>query len=198
MAWFAQYLLAYTGQLERIVQTFGGRPADYGIPQAGDHAAARVYANSARAQEVAQLLAAQGVPASLLGLFAGEAYPEPGSPTFQRLFKQVTENPNLAQGGARFIEKSSMYHAEGHYDLSRRIRWANFLVGGSFRYFRLNSQGTLFSDTAGPIGVWEYGLFAQGAKTFFNERLRLLLPCATTKMSTSKGALPHVSERFSP
>lgn len=175
VSWFSQYLLTYTGQLRRIVQTFGENPANYGIPAPGDHAAARAYANSARAKEVAQLLARSGVnDPRFLGLFSGEAYPEPGSNEFRRLLNQVLESPNLAQGGARFLDKSSLYHAEGHYDLSRRVRWVDLLVGGNFRYFLLNSQGTLFSDTAGPIGVWEYGAFAQVEKTFWNERLRLL------------------------
>ena len=198
VAWFGQYLLAYTGQLGRIVQTFGGDPTDYGIPQPGDHAAARAYANSARAREVAQLLSRGGVnDPRFLGLFSGEAYPEPGSPEFRRLLNQVLESPNLAQGGARFIDRSSMYHAEGHYDLSRQVRWIDLLVGGNFRYFRLNSQGTLFSDTAGPFGIWEYGAFAQTAKTLLNERLRLLASLRYDKNVNFQGRFtPRIGALF--
>ncbi|MCS7189874.1 MAG: TonB-dependent receptor plug domain-containing protein, partial [Bacteroidia bacterium] len=172
--WMAQYILTYTGQLQRAVEALGQNPADYGIPSAGDHAAARRFADSDKAQALQPLFQSWGFPANIVSLFGGGARPPANSPSFNQLFEQVTANSNLAQGGARFLDKSSMYHVEGQYDFSRAIRWLELLTGGNFRYFLINSQGTIFADTLGPIGLWEYGVFLQAAKFVWQERLRLL------------------------
>jgi outer membrane receptor protein involved in Fe transport len=172
--WMVQYILAYTGQLQRIAQGLGLNPADYGIPAGGDHSAARAYADSDRGQALAQVMQNTGYPAQIYSLFTGGARPQPGSQEFRQALDAVTRRPNFAQGGAQFFDRSSFYHAEGQYDLSRRVRYLNLLVGGNFRYFLINSRGTIFSDTAGPIGVWEYGAFVQASKPLWQERLRLL------------------------
>ncbi|MCX7607492.1 MAG: TonB-dependent receptor [Bacteroidia bacterium] len=172
--WMVQYVLAYTGQLDRLVRNLGLDPADYGVPSGGDHAAARAYADSDRAAAIGQALQQTGYPAQIYSLFTGGARPQPGTPTFQQVFEKVVSQPNFAEGGAKFFDRSSFYHAEGQYDLTRRVKWFNLLLGGNFRYFLINSKGTIFSDTASPIGVWEYGAFAQANKAFWQERLRLL------------------------
>ncbi len=172
--WMVQYVLAYTGQLYRAAQSLGLNPGDYGIPQAGDHAAARAYADSDRATQLAETMQRFGFPPNVYSLFQGGAYPQPGSAAFREGLQRVIGQPNFAQGGAKFFDRSSFYHVEGQYDLSRRIRVANLLVGGNFRYFLMNSRGTIFSDTAGPIGVWEGGAFVQATKAFWAERLRLI------------------------
>lgn len=172
--WMVQYTLAYTGQLWRMMQSLGENPADYGIPAGGDHAAARAFADSDKAKAIQQVLRQYGYPDQIVTLFGGDARPLPGSPAFKEALDRVIAQPNFAQGGAKFFDRSSFYHAEGQYDLSRRIRWVNLLVGGNFRYYLMNSRGTIFSDTSGPIGVWEYGAFAQVKKALWQERLQLL------------------------
>lgn len=172
--WMVQYVLAYTGQLYRTAQSLGLNPVDYGIPQGGDHAAARNYADSDRAAQLVPVMQGFGFPSEIYSLFQGGARPEPGSAAFQEALRRVIEQPNFAQGGAKFFDRSSFYHVEGQYDLSRRIQVVNLLVGGNFRYFLMNSRGTIFSDTSGPIGVWEGGAFVQATKPFWGERLRLI------------------------
>lgn len=168
--WMVQYVLAYTGQLYKTMQGLGYNPADLGIPQGGSHEEARAYADSDLPSRLVPIFG----PSAITPLFEGGARPEPGTPAFRNALDAVTRQPNFAKGGARFFDRSSFYHVEGQYDLSKRVRFLNALVGGSFRYYLMNSRGTLFSDTAGPIGVWEGGAFLQLARTFWQERLRLL------------------------
>lgn len=172
--WMVQYVLTYTGQMRRLAQALGQDPDALGIPAGGDHAAARAFADSDRANALAQVMGGIGYPEQITALFTGGARPVPGSPEFQQRLNAVIERPNFGAGGAKFLDRSSLYHVEGQYDLSRRVTFVNLLVGGNFRYYVMNSQGTLFSDTAGPIGVWEGGAFLQASRTLWNERLRLL------------------------
>ncbi len=173
-AWMVQYVLTYTGQMRQIAQNLGLDPNALGIPMGGDHAAARAFADSDKANAIARAMAQYGFPDLFISLFQGEARPQPGSPRFNELKNRVISQPNFAQGGARFFDRSSFYHIEGQYDFSRQVRFAQILVGGNFRYYLMNSRGTLFSDTAGPIGVWEGGAFVQASKALWQERVRLL------------------------
>jgi len=75
-------------------------------------------------------------------------------------------------GGARLINRCGLYHAEGQYELPR---WGGIqtIVGGSFRVFEINSQGTIFIDTTGrPLYNWEAGAYVQVRRSFFAERLQ--------------------------
>ncbi|MCX8112792.1 MAG: TonB-dependent receptor [Bacteroidia bacterium] len=188
--WMAQYVLSYTGQLYNALENIRSGLADsLGIPRGGDHAASRAFADSDRANAVIPYFQQIGIPPQITGLFTGGARPAPGTPEFRRALNTVIGQPNFAQGGARFVDRSSLYHAEGQYDLSKLIRFANVLVGGNFRYFLINSQGTIFSDTTGPIGLWEYGGFLQANRTFWKERIRLLGSLRYDKNRNFRGQL---------
>jgi iron complex outermembrane receptor protein len=173
IAWMVQYVLTYTGQMRRIAQALGLDPDALGIPMGGDHAAARAFADSDRANALADAMR-QVYPSQITALFRGEARPAPGSPRFEELRKAVVAKPNFAAGGAQFFDKSSFYHIEGQYDLSRRVRFVQLLLGGNFRYYLTNTRGTILSDGAGPIRLWEGGGFIQAGKALWQERLRLL------------------------
>jgi outer membrane receptor protein involved in Fe transport len=55
-------------------------------------------------------------------------------------------------------------------------RWlADIPVGGNFKRYVLNSEGTLFADSAGTIGINEYGAYVQASRALLNERVRLTL-----------------------
>ncbi len=66
--------------------------------------------------------------------------------------------------GPSFADRSAMYHAEGQYDFKNEIDWAEVQAGASFRTFNLNSQGTIFADTAGAINIYEFGAYLQAAR----------------------------------
>lgn len=115
----------------------------------------------------------------------------PGSPAFKAEFDRITSvassKRDLVNGGTRFIDYSALFHLHGEHRF--RPTWTDeIVVGANGRMYRPNSQGTIFSDTAGTrIQVVEYGLYAgiekkigeggEGINTFkkwrFNATLRL-------------------------
>ena len=46
-----------------------------------------------------------------------------------------------------------------------------YRLGGSYRQYELNSNGTIFTDKDGPITYNEYGAYTQIQKKFADERL---------------------------
>jgi hypothetical protein len=99
--------------------------------------------------------------------------PQPGSPLFEELFDDITSDPDL-NTGSKFIDKTSSYVAEGNYNFGSLMdeSW-DVQIGGSFRRFSLNSEGTIFTDYDGPIEYNEFGAYAQAIKKLLDDRLSL-------------------------
>jgi outer membrane receptor protein involved in Fe transport len=86
-----------------------------------------------------------------------------GTPAFNALYDKVRKLP-VPKGGA-LLDKSDLYNAEGNYNLSSLTKSVvEVLVGGNYRRYVLNSQGTLFADSTGPISINEYGAYLQLGK----------------------------------
>jgi outer membrane receptor protein involved in Fe transport len=98
----------------------------------------------------------------------------PGTSQFNTAF-QNAKNTTIGKGGAKFDDKTDMYHAEGQLNLTEYVKFAETLVGASFREFSLNSHGSIFADTAGVIKITEIGAYIQLQRWLFNERLKLTL-----------------------
>lgn len=105
------------------------------------------------------------------------ARPEPGSVLFNSTRDRIANLADLANG-SKLVDYSKMYHAEGMYNLAPHI--GNFMdiqLGGSYRVFRLDSEGTVFND--GPDGfnkeiqIDEYGAYLQASKALMEDRLKL-------------------------
>lgn len=96
----------------------------------------------------------------------------PGTPEFNAAFDKA-KTTDIGTGGAKFADKSSLYHYEGQYNFSDKIKFAEVLAGASFRHFLLNSNGTIFEETNGPIGINEYGGYLQVQKKLLKEALKL-------------------------
>lgn len=89
--------------------------------------------------------------------------PLPGTPGFNNLLNTVRRIP-ISQGGALFLDRTDMYVVDGMYNF-KQITWADIQVGGLFRRFSLNSEGTLFTDTLGRnIPINEVGGYIQVQK----------------------------------
>jgi outer membrane receptor protein involved in Fe transport len=84
----------------------------------------------------------------------------PGTQEFQRTFNEVTSDPDL-RTGSRFQDNSQIYHADYNYNFGDLVDFAEIQVGGSFRTYRLNSFGTIYTDTDGPITYSELGVYTQ-------------------------------------
>lgn len=92
-------------------------------------------------------------------------------------------------GGAALIQKSTLYHVEGQWDLTDKVKLFNLLVGGDARLYKLIPDGNNFVDFKRPIaerntaladgsfGANTYykkvGGFVQVTKTFFDDKLKL-------------------------
>jgi len=97
----------------------------------------------------------------------------PGTPQFEAAFNRSVNDPNLATG-SKFQDASKYYHADGNYNFSHLIDFADIQVGGSFRQYSLNSSGTIYTDADGAIDYNEYGMYAQIQKNLdLNENMDL-------------------------
>ena len=97
---------------------------------------------------------------------------EPGSPEFKAALAKVITNPNLKEG-AKFTDRSKLYHSDANYNFKDLFKYAEIQVGGSFRQYEMNSEGTIFTDFDGPIRYNEYGAYTQVTKKLLaNERLK--------------------------
>ncbi len=111
--------------------------------------------------------------------------PIPGTTAYNDLFNRVRKTP-ISKGGALFLDKTDMYVVDGMYNF-KKMTWADLQVGGLFRRFSLNSQGTLFTDTVGKrIPINEYGAYVQIQKEFI-ERIKITLAARYDKNDNFKG-----------
>lgn len=100
--------------------------------------------------------------------------PDASSAEWKRLFDSVRSKP-ISQGGGLFVDKTDLYNYEGQYNFSEMFNHVvDFLVGGNFKRYVLNSEGTLFADSTGTIPINEFGGYAQLSKKL-GEVVRLTL-----------------------
>jgi iron complex outermembrane receptor protein len=124
----------------------------------------------------------------------------PGTPEFERLKNTIiginnwdirsSAIPDAPEtGGAALAQRSRLYHLEGQWDLSGRIRPFDLLLGADARVYEVIPDGNNFVDFSRPIeernvplkdgsfGKNVYykkaGAFAQSTKNLFGERLKL-------------------------
>lgn len=147
--WVPDYVIAMQGYIPNVA--------------AGDHNAARAYADRNR--------------------------PQPGTPGYSSLMQTVRDNyfqrtPTgswtdangvvhpASGGGASFLDNSKLYHAEFNYNFMNQIDWAELQIGGNVRRYDLFSSGTIFNEAPDDgvnfqrIKIDEFGGYAQIAKTF--------------------------------
>ena len=117
--------------------------------------------------------------------FADLGRPDPGTPLFNQIFDQVRKTP-IPQGGL-FKEKSQLWMTEGQYNFSGKIKFADIIIGANAKKYILNSQGTLFIDTSGPIKINEVGAYSQVSKKLFEDKLTLSVSGRYDKNEDFKG-----------
>ncbi|MEO5996690.1 MAG: TonB-dependent receptor [Chitinophagaceae bacterium] len=120
----------------------------------------------------------------------------PGTPAFNDAFNNA-KNTSINKGGSKFEDKTDLYHLEGQYNLSDKIKVVDVLVGASYQLYRLNSQGTIFADTTGPININEFGTYVQVQKWFLNNVLKLTGSLRYDKSQNFKGRVtPRITGLF--
>ena len=103
-----------------------------------------------------------------------------GRPTgfvlYNPLFQKIAQTP-ISKGGGLFMDRTSVYTLEGQYNLTESLGLSktgtDLLVGASYRQYGLNSQGTIFADTAGIIKIAETGAYAQLSQKLFGDLVKL-------------------------
>ncbi len=109
--------------------------------------------------------------------FADQGRFAPGSPQFNQALADVRSRPipgNEQGVGARFVDKTNLYHLEGSYTF-KDVTWADFVMGANYRLYSLNSEGTLFAtqENGDEFTINEYGGYFQGSKKLINDNLKL-------------------------
>jgi iron complex outermembrane receptor protein len=101
--------------------------------------------------------------------------------------------------GAGIFSNSKLYHAEGQYDLSNKIKVLDVLAGGNIRKYDMFTNGTLLDDKDQKITISEYGAFLQLSKLLVQDKLKLVASARYDKNQNFDGSFtPRASAVFSP
>ncbi|MDQ4141921.1 MAG: carboxypeptidase-like regulatory domain-containing protein, partial [Bacteroidota bacterium] len=98
----------------------------------------------------------------------------PGTAEFDREKDRLANTPDFRKG-AKFKDQTKLYHTEGQIDFSKWTKKiADVQIGGNYRLYDLDSDGTIFSDTTGnDITIYEYGAYLQTIKNLFGDKLKI-------------------------
>ncbi len=125
---------------------------------------------------LARAIADQGRPTGYIGNSA--------------LFQSIARKP-ISQGGGLFLDRSRLRVFDGQYNLTEDLGLSktntDWLIGVSAKQYALNSEGTLFADTAGAIKINEFGAYTQISQRFFNDILKLTVSGRFDKNTNFKG-----------
>jgi outer membrane receptor protein involved in Fe transport len=112
----------------------------------------------------------------------------PGSAGFETAKQVITSKPIGPQNGAKFNDKTNLFHYEGMYNFSNLMKnVVEFQVGASYRNYFLHSDGTIFDDANRDITIDEYGAFAQLGKRMFEDKLKLTVAGRYDKSKNFEG-----------
>jgi iron complex outermembrane recepter protein len=98
----------------------------------------------------------------------------PGTAGFNAAVEAIKKKP--LPSGAKFTDKSALYHLEGMYNLTEKLNnKMELIVGANYRQYALNSEGTLFAlqDNGEEFTITEFGAYAQASKKFFADHFKL-------------------------
>ncbi len=97
----------------------------------------------------------------------------PGTDAFNAKVAELKGIPIAS--GAKFNDKTNLYHFEGMYNFKNQIKFAEVIVGANYRNYELNSGKTIFAvkDDGNEFSINEYGGYLQASKKVLNENLKL-------------------------
>ncbi|RYZ98041.1 MAG: TonB-dependent receptor [Sphingobacteriaceae bacterium] len=89
----------------------------------------------------------------------------PGSPGYETAKSAISAKTIGPANGAKFNDKTNLFHYEGMYNFSNALNnVVDLQVGASYRDYFLHSDGTIFDDATRDITIGEYGAFVQVGK----------------------------------
>ncbi|MFI5452425.1 TonB-dependent receptor [Pedobacter sp. UC225_61] len=91
----------------------------------------------------------------------------PGTAGYETAKSAIASKTIGPANGAKFNDKTNLYHYEGMYNFSNAFNnVVELIVGASYRDYFLHSEGTIFDDLTRDIVIDEYGAYAQLGKKF--------------------------------
>ncbi|HEY0271688.1 MAG TPA: outer membrane beta-barrel protein, partial [Chitinophaga sp.] len=186
--WFGQYFNTYAGE---ALQTFA---TAFQTALAGGQDPATAYASAAAAAKQGNdqfRTDARGA--------ADQGRLLPGTAAFNATADSVKNRPipgTAAGVGARFTDKTNLYQGEFMYNFSSLVQFMEVLVGGNYRVYDLNSEGTLFAldDNGKEFRIKEGGGYVQLAKKMLQEHLKITASLRYDKNMNFRGQFsPRVS-----
>jgi outer membrane receptor protein involved in Fe transport len=148
--------------LGRLINEYW-KPSTTWFPQ---YTAVYVQARSAGASDFAAHQAARN--------FADQGRLVPGTTGFNDAAAAVRSAP--IPKGAKFLDRSDLWAAEGQLNFSDQFGFSDVIeviAGAQHKQYVLNSQGTIFADTAGKLKPYETGAYVQLRKKLLNDVLTL-------------------------
>jgi len=98
----------------------------------------------------------------------------PGTAAFNEAVAAIKNKPLPA--GAKFTDKSALYHYEGMYNFTEKFnKKLEMIVGASYQVYALNSEGSLFALKAdgSEFTINEFGGYIQVGKKMFADKFKL-------------------------
>ncbi len=96
----------------------------------------------------------------------------PGTAEFDATLETIIQRKDFATG-AGFTSKSGFNNFEAMYNLADKINFIDLQIGGNFRSYAVNTEGTIYSDKEEGIDITEYGVYAQASKGLIDEKLKI-------------------------
>lgn len=121
---------------------------------------------------------------------------EPGSAQFVQALNTIKEDPSLITG-SKFQDNSKIHHADLNYNFKNEIKIAEIQVGGSWRQYTMDSNGSIFTDFDGPLKYKEYGAYTQIQKKLMEDRMKFTASVRYDKSQNFDGNFsPRVSMTY--
>ena len=129
--------------------------------------------------------------------FADQGRILPGSSEFDTQKERLIHTTGLS--GAGVVSNSTLYQVDAQYDFSSAIKVLGLQIGANYRYYDMETNGTLFDDINNPVTIGEYGVFAQASRLLLEDKLKLTVSGRYDKNESFDGNFtPRASAVFSP
>ncbi|MBC7616452.1 MAG: TonB-dependent receptor [Pedobacter sp.] len=118
----------------------------------------------------------------------------PGSAGYETAKTVISAKTIGPQNGAKFNDKTNLFHYEGMYNFSNALNnVVDLQVGASYRDYFLHSDGTIFDDANRDISIGEYGAFVQVGKKL-SDKFKMTVAGRYDKSKNFEGRLtPRVT-----
>ncbi len=139
--------------------------------------------------------------------FADAGRYQPGTAAFDQKKAELIQINNWDKGAA-LVMKTGFVHAEGQYDFSSLLPWAQVLAGFNYRNYIIHPDGNSYvnpasfsdvSQTNEPFNYYSYGGFVQVTKKLLHDKLKLVGSARIDKIEYFTPTVnPRIAAVFTP